>query len=110
MGTLDNLILLGGAHILRVLKRIEHHHNRQRPHQGLGNFISGGSSWANSQTTPQRPCPCPDQVFARSMFCPAEQSRRFCHYSLVSNNYGSIRAAGTQLVNVGVGVVMQSIK
>jgi transposase InsO family protein len=40
--TLDNLILLGGEHFHHVLKRIEHHHNRQRPHQGLGNLIPNG--------------------------------------------------------------------
>ena len=40
--TLDNLILLGGGHFLHVLKRIEHHHNRQRPHQGLGNLVPFG--------------------------------------------------------------------
>jgi len=32
--TLDNLILLGEQHFRHVLKQIEHHHNRQRPHQG----------------------------------------------------------------------------
>ena len=37
--TLDKLILLGGQHFHHALKRIEHHHNRQRPHQGLGNVI-----------------------------------------------------------------------
>jgi len=42
--TLDNLILLGGAHFHHVLKRIEHHHNLRRPHQGLGNLIPCGSS------------------------------------------------------------------
>jgi putative transposase len=40
--TLNNLILLGEQHFHRVLKRIEHHHNRQRPHQGLGNLIPNG--------------------------------------------------------------------
>ena len=37
--TLDNMILLGERHLWRVLKTIEHHHNRQRPHQGIGNVI-----------------------------------------------------------------------
>ena len=40
--TLDSMILLGGHHFHHVLKRIEHHHNRQRPHQGLGNMIPLG--------------------------------------------------------------------
>jgi len=37
--TLDQIILLGGHHFQHVLKRIEQHHNRQRPHQGLDNVI-----------------------------------------------------------------------
>jgi len=40
--TLDNLILLGEQHFRHVLKQIEHHHNRQRPHQGLGNVVPLG--------------------------------------------------------------------
>jgi putative transposase len=40
--TLDSLILLGGAHFHHVRKRIEHHHIRQRPHQGLGNLVPIG--------------------------------------------------------------------
>jgi len=37
--TLDQLILLDEAHWRHVLQKIEHHHNRQRPHQGLNNVI-----------------------------------------------------------------------
>ena len=37
--TLDSMILLGGSHLRHVLKRIESHHNSQRPHQGLDNLI-----------------------------------------------------------------------
>jgi putative transposase len=37
--TLDPLILLGEGHLRQVLKKIEHHHNQQRPHQGLDNVI-----------------------------------------------------------------------
>lgn len=37
--TLDNMILLGDHHFHQVRKRIEHHHNQQRPHQGLGNVV-----------------------------------------------------------------------
>ena len=40
--TLDNPILLGGPHLYHVLKRIEHHHNRQRPHQGIANVVPIG--------------------------------------------------------------------
>lgn len=37
--TLDNLILLGEAHLRRSLIAIERHHNAARPHQGIGNLI-----------------------------------------------------------------------
>ena len=40
--TLDNLILLGEQHFRHVLNQIEHHHNRQRPHQGLDNVVPLG--------------------------------------------------------------------
>ena len=37
--TLDQLILVGEEHLCHVLKKIEQHQNRQRPHQGLDNVI-----------------------------------------------------------------------
>jgi transposase InsO family protein len=40
--TLDNLILLGEQHFHYVLRQIEHHHNRRKPHQGLGNVVPLG--------------------------------------------------------------------
>lgn len=43
--TLDSLILLGEGHLRHVLKRIERHHNNQRPHQGLDNLIPLGSEY-----------------------------------------------------------------
>ena len=49
--TLDNLILLGEKHFRHVLKQIEHHHNRHRPHQGLGNGIPLGFEY------PEQPAP-----------------------------------------------------
>jgi putative transposase len=49
--TLDNLILLGEQHFRHVLKQIEHHHNRQRPHQGLNNVIPVGFEY------PDHPAP-----------------------------------------------------
>jgi len=51
--TLDNLILLGGAHFLHVLKRIEHHHNRQRPHQGVGNLVPVGCEYPAEPARPE---------------------------------------------------------
>lgn len=50
--TLDNLILLGGAHFHHVLKRIEHHHNRQRAHQGLENLIPCGCDYPAEPAQP----------------------------------------------------------
>jgi len=40
--TLDCLILLCEPHFRHVLRCIEHHHNRQRPHQGIENVIPMG--------------------------------------------------------------------
>ena len=37
--TLNNIIPLGESHFRHVLKRIEEHHNRERPHQGIDNII-----------------------------------------------------------------------
>ena len=37
--TLDDMILMGERHLHYVLKKIEKHHNQQRPHQGIGNNI-----------------------------------------------------------------------
>jgi len=37
--TLDNLILIGERELYAAMKKIEQHHNYQRPHQGLGNVV-----------------------------------------------------------------------
>ena len=37
--TLNNIIPLGENHFRHVLRCIELHHNRERPHQGIGNVI-----------------------------------------------------------------------
>ena len=49
--TLDPLILLGEGHFRHVLKNIEHHHNQQRPHQGLNNVVPLGFEY------PDQPVP-----------------------------------------------------
>ncbi len=36
------MILMGDSHLHYVLKKIEKHHNQQRPHQGIGNVIPMG--------------------------------------------------------------------
>ena len=50
--TLDNLILLGERHLRHVLKQIEHHHNQQRPHQGLDNVIPLGFEYPDRPAIP----------------------------------------------------------
>jgi hypothetical protein len=40
--TLDDLLLLGEAHLRRTLAVIEDYHNARRPHQGIGNVIPLG--------------------------------------------------------------------
>jgi len=52
--TLDNLIMLGGPHFHHVLKRIEHHHNRQRPHQGIANVVPIGFVYPGEPVPPER--------------------------------------------------------
>jgi hypothetical protein len=48
---LDHLILLGEGHLRHVLRKIEHHHNQQRPHQGLNNVVLLGFEY------PDQPVP-----------------------------------------------------
>ena len=50
--TLDNLILIGQPHLEHVLKKIERHHNRHRPHQGIGNGIPLGYDYPDSPAPP----------------------------------------------------------
>ena len=50
--TLDNMILFGQAHLRHVLKKIEKHHNEQRPHQGLSNLIPMGFSYPSDPIVP----------------------------------------------------------
>jgi len=57
--TLDNLIVFGEAHLRHVLKRIERHHNEQRPHQGIGNRVPMAYDY------PQEPA-LPDDVLCSS--------------------------------------------
>ena len=37
--TLNNLILIGERELFTAVKKIEKHHNYQRPHQGLDNKV-----------------------------------------------------------------------
>ncbi len=54
--TRDNLILLGEHHFHHVLKQIEHHHNRQRPHQGIDNVIPMGFMYPHGPVSPDSVC------------------------------------------------------
>jgi len=51
--TLDSMILLGERHLHYVLKRIEKHHNGQRPHQGLNNVIPMGFEYPENAAAPE---------------------------------------------------------
>jgi putative transposase len=51
--TLDRLILLGEEHLRHVLKKIEQHHNRQRPHQGLDNVIPLDFAYPDEPAVPE---------------------------------------------------------
>ena len=42
----------GQPHLEHVLKRIERHHNRHRPHQGIGNGIPLGYDYPDSPAPP----------------------------------------------------------
>ncbi|MEW6079369.1 MAG: integrase core domain-containing protein [Thermodesulfobacteriota bacterium] len=54
--TLDNIIPLGERHFRHVLRCIETHHNRQRPHQGIDNLIPEGFDY------PEQPADIGDVV------------------------------------------------
>ncbi|KMQ50398.1 Mobile element protein [Chitinispirillum alkaliphilum] len=43
----DYMIILGEFHLRHVMRRIEKHHNLQRPHQGIGNCIPMGFKYPN---------------------------------------------------------------
>ena len=45
---LDNMIILGTFHLSHIMKKIEHHHNFQRPHQGIDNCIPMGYRYPDS--------------------------------------------------------------
>lgn len=51
--TLDNIIPLGESHFRHVLKRIEKHHNHQRPHQGIDNRIPNGFDYPDHPADPE---------------------------------------------------------
>jgi putative transposase len=54
--TLDQLILLGEGHLRHVLRKIEHHHNQQRPHQGLNNVVPLSFEYPDQPTPPAIVC------------------------------------------------------
>ena len=52
--TLDNMILLGERHFRHALKCIEHHHNNERPHQGIDNVIPLSFDYPDKPVSPKR--------------------------------------------------------
>ena len=54
--TLENIIPLGERHFRHVLRCIETHHNRQRPHQGIGNLIPEGFDYPENPADPKDVC------------------------------------------------------
>jgi putative transposase len=54
--TLDRMILIGEGHLHHVVKKIESHHNAQRPHQGLDNGIPMGFDYPPAAAEPDDVC------------------------------------------------------
>jgi len=52
--TLNNIIPLGERHFLHVLKTIEQHHNKERPHQGIDNVIPLNFNYPEKSADPKR--------------------------------------------------------
>ena len=50
--TLDQLVFLGKGHLRHALKKIEHHDNQQRPHQGLKNVVPLGFEYPDQPAPP----------------------------------------------------------
>jgi len=51
--TLNNVIPLGGHHFRHVLRCIQTHHNRQRPHQGINNLVPLGYEYPEKPADPE---------------------------------------------------------
>jgi len=51
--TLNNIIPMGESHFRYVLRCIEHHHNRERPHQGIDNVIPLHFDYLNEPADPE---------------------------------------------------------
>jgi hypothetical protein len=52
--TLNKIIPLGQRHFRHVLKCIENHHNKERPHQGIGNRIPLGFNYHRTSANPSQ--------------------------------------------------------
>ncbi|MBN2130525.1 MAG: transposase [Sedimentisphaerales bacterium] len=51
--TLDNLIIFREGQLYRTLKKIERHHNSERPHQGIDNTIPLGYDYPEAPALPE---------------------------------------------------------
>jgi hypothetical protein len=54
--TLRNIIPLGENHFRHVLKCIETHHNKERPHQGIDNLIPLGFDYPKKPAMSEEVC------------------------------------------------------
>ncbi|KMQ50391.1 Mobile element protein [Chitinispirillum alkaliphilum] len=45
------MIILGQYHLIHVMRKIEKHHNFQRPHQGIENCVPMGFKYPDSPGT-----------------------------------------------------------
>ncbi len=54
--TLNNIIPLGERHFNHVLKCIERHHNKERPHQGIDNLIPVDFDYPDKPADPDEVC------------------------------------------------------
>ena len=49
---LDNFILIDHRQVRQICKTVADHHNRHRPHQGIGNVVPGGYDYPNFSAKP----------------------------------------------------------
>ncbi len=54
--TLNNIIPLGGHHLRLMLKNIENHHNKERPHQGIDNLVPVDFDYPTEPASPEKVC------------------------------------------------------
>jgi len=53
---LNNFILIDQRQVRYICKTVADHHNRHRPHQGIGNVVPGGYDYPESPAQPSQVC------------------------------------------------------